>query len=139
MTKQHFISVAVTDSELENYTLSAKLLGKSRSGMIREAIVEYLEKRSKPQKGFTGKKLHNGHALYAQPMANGDLLVLDYYTPKQNFLQPGWYLARRPEGAIRNVQGEKLDYLYYFHADIDNPPTKQEFLREVMQIILTEA
>lgn len=133
--KQHVISIAVTDSELENYTLSAKVLGKTRSDMIREAITQYLEKRSIPQKGFIGKDAHKKHAVYAQPMTNGDLLVLDYYTPR--LLNPGWYLARRPEGAIRDVRGGKLDYIYFFHADIDNPPTKQEFLREVMQYLLT--
>jgi hypothetical protein len=138
VTKQHFISVNVTEDQLEEYTLAASMLRKTRSQMIREAITEYLSARSKAKKGYEGKNAHHRHAVYAQVINEVDLAVVDYYTPRQNFLQPGWYLAIRKEGAVRNVQGEKLDYVHYFHSDISVKPTYTEFVRAVMQYILDE-
>lgn len=138
MANQRFISVSVTEQQMEEYTIAAKLMGKNRSQMIRDAISEYMASRKKEPSGYKGRHAHNKHAVYAQVVNDTDLAVVDYYTPRQNFLKPGWYLAIRKDGAIRNVQGERLDYVHYFGDDITVKPSYTEFVKAVMAYVLEE-
>jgi hypothetical protein len=119
----HCVHFNVSKKEFNEYALAARMMRKTKSQLIREAVSQYLSAR---------KNAVPAQDLYSQKINENDIAVVGYYTPTKNFMKPGWYLAIRKNG------DEQLDYIYYFHGNLTSAPSYTQFVRALMQYILDE-